>query len=167
MNFWTKTPCQPMASARRLTLILLTASLAMIAAGFGVVRKASAQGQRSVNDGVYTTEQAQCGEKLYMGIGRCYVCHLRNLQGDSQRRGLPLSGPQFLAMWNGKTVDDLFYKIHMTMPADIRGAGTLPVDEVADLVAFILQQNKFPAGSQALSTDSNRLKQIAIIKRPG
>jgi cytochrome c len=164
MNTSMITRHRPAVSRRILPLIALTAGVVMIFAAFGAIRQASAQGQRTVSDGVYTAEQAQRGEKLFTGFGRCYVCHLRTLEGDKQQMATPLAGP-FLTVWNGRTLDDLAYKIRYTMPVGIRRAGTLTVEETSDLIAYILQQNKMPAGSQELGTDSSQLKQITI-KRP-
>jgi len=153
---------------RYLPTIALTAILVIVFAGFGTIRNLSAQGQKSIFDGVYTEEQAKRGEKLFQGIGRCYECHLRNLSGDAQRNVVrPMVGAPFLGAWNGKSLNDLAYKIRWTMPTDIRGRGTLTVEQAADLIAYILQQNNVPAGSQEVSTEgSAALKQILIRQRP-
>ena len=151
-----------MASRRFLPWVSLTASLVVVFSLFGPIRNLGAQGKRSVNNGVYTEAQAKRGEQIFNGVGRCYECHLRNLQGDAQRKGKPLAGPDFLSDWTDKSVDDLFYKVQYTMPTDIRGSGTLPVEQVADLVAFLLQRNGYPAGFQELATDRGQLKMIAF-----
>ena len=143
-----------------LPLTAVTASLAIIFGSFGAIPNLSAQG-RSVTDGVYTAEQAKRGEGIFNDYGRCYVCHLRNLQGDPQQEAPPLAGPVFQTIWNGKTVDDLAYTVRYTMPPG-RRKGSLLVEEVSDIIAYILQQNGFPAGSRELSTDSNQLKQVMI-----
>ena len=151
-----------MASRRFLPWVSLTASLVVVFSLFGPIRNLGAQGKRSVNNGVYTEAQAKRGEQIFNGVGRCYECHLRNLQGDAQRKGKPLAGPDFLSDWTDKSVDDLFYKVQYTMPTDIRGSGTLPVDQVADLVAFLLQRNGYPSGFQELGTDRSQLKMIGF-----
>jgi len=162
MNVSMITRHRSMASRRFLPWVSLTASLVVAFLLFGPIRNLGAQGKRSVNDGVYTAAQAQRGEHIFNGVGRCYECHLRNLQGDPQRRALPLAGPDFVSNWSDKSLDDLFYKIQYTMPTDIRGAGTLPVEQVADLIAYIFQKNGYPAGSQELGTDRSQLKTIAM-----
>jgi len=58
-------------------------------------------------------------------------------------------------------VSDLFDKIHNTMPAD--APGTLEPPQVADVVAFILQANAFPAGGAELGASDATLKQIALV----
>jgi len=75
--------------------------------------------------------------------------------------GPPLAGDVFLEPRDKQPVSDLFDKIHNTMPAD--APGTLEPQQVADLVAFILQANTFPAGRAELGTDAGALKQIALV----
>ena len=162
MNVSMITRHRSMASRRFLPWVSLTASLVVVFSLFGPIRNLGAQGKRSVNNGVYTEAQAKRGEQIFNGVGRCYECHLRNLQGDAQRKGKPLAGPDFLSDWTDKSVDDLFYKVQYTMPTDIRGSGTLPVEQVADLVAFLLQRNGYSAGFQELGTDRGQLKMIAF-----
>ena len=58
---------------------------------------------------------------------------------------------------------DLFDKIRATMPAD--APGTLEPPQVADLVAFILQANKFPAGRAELGAGGAALRQITLGRR--
>jgi cytochrome c5 len=83
----------------------------------------SAQATRSVNEGVYTAEQAKRGEALYKE--QCSACHGDNLEGSGPMP--PLAGKDFLANWQGKTVGDLFEKTSTTMPAT--APGSLPPDQ--------------------------------------
>ena len=71
-----------------------------------------------------------------------------------------LAGDAFLEKWNGKTVDDLFELIRSTMPAD--SPGTLSRQQYVDIVAFMFEVNKFPAGKTELERDSAHLKDIVI-----
>lgn len=146
-------------SRRLLPWVSLAASLAVVFSLFGPVRSLSAQG-KSLNDGVYTADQAKRGETLFMSVGRCYACHQRDLQANAQRKSKQLAGADFIDDYRGGTLNDLFYKIRMTMPADGDGGGTLPVNQVADLMAFILQRNGYPAGNQELNPDESQLKMI-------
>jgi mono/diheme cytochrome c family protein len=75
--------------------------------------------------------------------------------------GPPLTGDVFLGPRDKQPVSDLFDKIHNTMPAD--APGTLEPQQVADLVSFILQSNKFPAGRAELGTADAALKQVALV----
>lgn len=74
--------------------------------------------------------------------------------------GPPLAGPPFLNIWGALPVSDLFDKIDNTMPADMPGTLTRP--QVADLVAFVLEANQFPAGTMELSSVDAALKQISL-----
>jgi len=66
----------------------------------------------------------------------------------------------FLGAHGSEPLSDVFDKINATMPAD--APGTLEPQQVADLVAFVLQANKFPAGRTELAPAAAVLKQIAI-----
>lgn len=115
-----------------------------------------AQQARTVKDGVYTALQAMRGGAIFEM--RCAVCHGEMLEGLA---GPPLTGDVFLGPRDKQPVADLFDKIRNTMPAD--APGTLEPQPVADLVSFILQANKFPAGRAELGTDGATLKQIALV----
>ena len=73
----------------------------------------------------------------------------------------PLTGKSFLDNWTDTTVNDLFQKISVAMPAD--DPGSLKKEQSADVVAFILGNNKFPAGKTELASDSEALKQIKVV----
>jgi mono/diheme cytochrome c family protein len=111
---------------------------------------------RSVRDGVYTAAQAQRGEVVYRE--KCLECHGSALTGVDE--AAPLAGPRFSANWNAKTVGDLFERIRLTMPPG--SATRLPSQENADVIAYILSYNKFPAGDTELPRQSAPLKQIAV-----
>lgn len=113
-----------------------------------------AQQSASVWDGVYTQEQAGRGKQAY---GKsCASCHGDKLDGSGTNP--PLSGDEFKGDWNGQTLDDLFEKIQTTMPAD--NPGQLDRQQNADILAFVLTFNGFPAGTQELSTDAAALQKI-------
>ena len=115
-----------------------------------------AQTPKSVTDGVYTDAQAGRGGASYKKL--CASCHGEDLSGQGQTP--PLTGPDFMSNWNGQTVDDLFEEIQASMPAD--HPGTLTKEQNADIVAFILKSNQFPAGQTDLPSDAAALKQIKI-----
>ena len=118
--------------------------------------RAHAQQPRTVNDGVYTAAQATRGEAAYRL--QCVMCHGASLAGDA---GPPLTGDGFLGPRDEQPVSDLFDKIRSTMPQ--QAPGTLTESQVADLVAFILQVNRFPAGSVELAASPASLRQIALV----
>ena len=116
----------------------------------------TAQATRSVNEGVYTADQAKNGEGLYKE--QCAACHGDNLEGSGPMP--PLAGKDFLANWGGKTLGDLYEKTQTTMPAT--APGTLSPEQTADIVAFMLSKDNFPAGSTALEGKVEPLAQIKI-----
>ena len=63
----------------------------------------------------------------------------------------------------GRTAAELFEKIQTTMPAD--RVGTLKPPQSADLVAFILKLNEYPAGSSELASEMPALQQIKITSK--
>jgi mono/diheme cytochrome c family protein len=111
---------------------------------------------RSVWDGVYTHEQAERGHSLYGQ--HCASCHGDTLTGGEVPP--PLAGGDFLANWNGLTVGDLFERIRRSMPQD--DPGRLSRQENADVLAYLLSFNKFPAGKVELAHETEILKQIRI-----
>ena len=116
-----------------------------------------AQASHSVLEGAFTEEQAKRGETVYSTS--CASCHGPALAGTEMAP--PLTGKSFLDNWTDTTVNDLFQKISVAMPAD--DPGSLKKEQSADVVAFILGNNKFPAGKTELATDSEALKQIKVV----
>ena len=123
----------------------------LVVAAFAAV---SAQGPRSVWDGVYTAEQAMQGEKL--ATARCVLCHGDRLTGGELAPAL--SGDVFSANWDGVMLGDLVDRIRKTMPVD--SPGTLSRQQTVDIVAYILSLGQFPAGAAPLPTDAGVLTQI-------
>ena len=114
-----------------------------------------AQAPSSVLNRVYTAEQAKRGEALY--AENCSFCHGKRL--DGQDGSFPvLSGSAFLANW--KSVGQIFDKVQETMPAT--SPGSLKPAEVADVLAYILSVNKFPAGEATLSSNVEPLFNIKV-----
>jgi mono/diheme cytochrome c family protein len=113
-----------------------------------------AQTSRSVWDGVYTVEQAKRGSDAFST--ECASCHGTDLTGGDSAP--PLMGGEFTSNWNGLTVGDLFERIRTSMPAN--NPGKLSRDKNADILAFILSVNQFPAGKSELERQTEVLKQI-------
>jgi mono/diheme cytochrome c family protein len=103
-----------------------------------------AQPGKTVRDGVYTGEQAKRGQAIY--VDRCSPCHGATLEGDIAP---PLVGGDFIGDWDKQPLSDLAGKIQNTMPANDPGKLTRP--QTADIVAYILQVGKFPAGRAELA----------------
>jgi hypothetical protein len=65
--------------------------------------------------------------------------------------------------WADATVGELFDRIRTLMPSD--RPNSLSSQGYRDVVAFILQANKFPSGEKELDTDLDALRQIVIAKK--
>jgi len=138
-----------------MTIRLVTAILAAVFASLCVLRaQAPPAESRSVWDGVYTEEQAKRGETIYQK--ECAACHGDTLNGGESAP--PLTGGAFFANWNGLTLGDLFDRIRKTMPQSAPGRLTRQQD--ADILAFMLSVNKFPAGKTELYRQTEMLKEI-------
>lgn len=114
------------------------------------------EGSRSVWDGVYSEEQGKRGQPRYNQ--ECASCHGDTLMGGESAPAL--AGGEFLANWDGLTAGDLFERIRKTMPQN--KPGKLSREVTADILAYILSMNKFPAGDTELPHATERLNQIRI-----
>jgi mono/diheme cytochrome c family protein len=110
----------------------------------------------NVWDGVYTADQATQGKAIF--ADKCATCHGADLNGAEMAP--PLVGATFMGDWVGQSADDLFTRIHTTMPAN--DPGSLSNAQTAQVLSYILSVNQFPAGSTALPSDDGGLGQIAI-----
>ena len=108
---------------------------------------------RSVRDGVYTEEQAKRGERVYGD--ECSRCHGPALDGGESA---PLIGDAFAKSWGGSALDELFDRIKTSMPQD--DPGRLSAPQTADVLAYILNANKFPTGKTELAQEKALLKAI-------
>lgn len=113
----------------------------------------------SVLGGVYTKEQASRGRTAYMQS--CSACHMDDLSGSDHVPAL--AGDAFMTAWQGKSVGDLYNRTRLTMPQG--AAGTLSPQIYADIVAYMLQANNFPAGGSELGTNNDLLAGIVINKK--
>jgi cytochrome c len=150
---------------------LTVAALAASATGWVQAAQEPAA-TRSVSDGVYTTAQAMRGRDQYRK--RCVLCHLDNGQGHAAMPVIPgesleregdaeapaVAGDAFQKKWSGRTAWALFDTMSSTMP--VGGARTLSPQEYADLLAYLLELNKFPAGARELTPARDDLERIAF-----
>ena len=99
-------------------------------------------------DGVYAAAQAAAGRAAYER--ECAVCHQSNLQGSFEAP--QLAGESFLQFWADLSPRDLFDRIAGSMPPG--QAGALTDEAYLDVVAYLLQANGAPAGSDALTASA-------------
>lgn len=121
---------------------------------------AAAQEPRTVWDGIYTEAQAVRGEQVYQDD--CTFCHLDDLRGDAF--ATPLVDDAFTFRWEGVTIGELATIIQVTMPAD--NPATLGDEAVADVIAFLLKMNDYPAGDDELPADPDALRAITVTPAP-
>lgn len=124
---------------------LLILAVVIAGAAAGVVARAQ-ESARTVADGVYSEAQAERGAAAYDGA--CGNCHRADLGGAS---GPALKEQRFNQTYAGKDLKTLFTKVATTMP---RGApGSLGESAYLDIVAHLLKENGFAAGSHDLTVD--------------
>ena len=125
-------------------------SLLLVALGAFEMQSALADGT-----GWYLPVQITKGRFEYSQ--KCGVCHGAQLEGG----GAPaLKGKQFEAQWNGKTLANLYGYIHNNMPLGL--GASIPSQEYADIVAYLLAQSGVPAGNEMLTprTPMDRVLQL-------
>ena len=98
----------------------------------------------SVLDGVYSEAQASLGGADF--AQNCAVCHGASLGGVGEAPALV--GAQFISDFNGLTLGDLFERIRTTMP--LNNPGALTREQYAEILAFVLKSNGYPAGPREL-----------------
>jgi mono/diheme cytochrome c family protein len=110
--------------------------------------------------GVYTEAQAERGRVVVQN--HCSECHHADLSGGE---GPALMGPTFMLKWEMQTVERLFHKIRDTMPEV--GSSDVTEAQKLDTVAYILQQNGFPAGNTELTDTKNALAALKMMPKDG
>ena len=134
----------------KLVRVLAPVALALLVAATVRAQPSAAQ----TTSGPYTAAQATAGAALY--TAQCSMCHGDKLEGIS---GPALAGNDFLSKWTGQTADDLRDVIATQMP--LTSPGSLKPAEVMSVLAYILQQNKYPAGSVPLTPAISKTVKIA------
>lgn len=127
---------------------------ALLAATAAPVTRAQ-EPARTVDDGVFSDAQATRGAAAFDGA--CSGCHRADLTGNS---GPALRGQRFASQYAGKDLRTLFTKIATTMPKNA-AVGSLPENVNLEIVAHLLRENGFPAGSVELA--ANALEGIRVL----
>ena len=138
-----------------------TLAAALVVAFIGTFLTAViAQNPPPIWNGVYTSAQAGRGAMVFQN--HCAECHHDDLSGGE---GPALVGNSFMVKWEMSSVERLFHKIRDTMPE--ANAGNVTDAQKLDVVAFILQQNGYPAGTTELSNVKTAMAAIRMIPRGG
>ncbi len=93
---------------------------------------------------LYTAAQAQAGHDAFES--NCSMCHGKDLTGIA---GPALKGKNFASVKAHFHVSDVFRIVSTNMPAT--QPGTLSHQEYTEIMAFLLQQNGYPAGNAPLT----------------
>jgi len=115
----------------------------LLTIAFSVTAKAQ---DKTVNDGVFTEAQATSGQVVY--DAQCKTCHNMRFYRDTLRS------------WNNQPLLYLWESIMGTMPAD--NPGSLMFEEYTNVIAYILQEQGFPAGESELNPDEG-MDSISIV----
>jgi len=139
-------------------VVVLAAAVVLRADRGPSFAEAAAGTQKTSNDGIYTKAQADGAKAQYAKL--CLECHTFTVEAKKKPEDLPLGDEPFFRTWEGKTIDELVSVIVLTMPND--GSAVVNEDEALNLMAYVLQQNGFPAGTAPLSKESAS----AVLARP-
>lgn len=135
----------------RLSLVVLCLGVSLVGsiatASVPAPAPASQSGKSAVT-GIYSAEQAQRGRKIF--LQKCAACHPTEFFTDGT----------FLGTWSGQSAHAVFTQIRTTMPQESPGA--LRRQEYADVLAYLLQLNKLPAGKVELPAVDDALKKVVI-----
>lgn len=135
--------------ARALTVACAAFAIAGVLA-LGWAASTAAGQARTTNDGVYTREQAERGEKVYLKV--CAECHQPEQFRDYLRR------------WVGLPVEYFYQVLRATMPEN--NPGGLTRQEYADVLSYVFAINGTPPGEQELGVETEQLEAITIVAPP-
>ena len=108
---------------------------------------------------LYTADQATRGSLAY--YKNCSMCHGPLLDGQSGGYSGPaLKGSDFADPSYDFHVGDIFNFVAKLMPAD--SPGRLSHEDDVEVMAFILQQNGYPAGSKELAYEEAQESKVPI-----
>jgi len=130
----------------------------LLAASFATWVVAVGASQKTTNDPVYTKAQADGAKAQFEKM--CAECHAFTVAAKKKPKDKPLGDDPFFDGWSGRPLSELINLIVLTMPND--GSAAVNEKEATDLVAYMLQQNGFPAGDKPLTKETAS----AVIERP-
>src|SRR5437762_7102849 len=141
----------------------LVALMVVVASGSARAMLPQAPAQdaaRTVVDNVYSDAQAARGAAAYEAA--CAGCHRADLGGGT---GPALKQQRFARQFAGKDLRTLFMKVATTMPRN--APGSLGDNVALDLIAYLLRENGFPAGSEELTADAlDGIRVVAGMRKP-
>ena len=117
----------------------------------GIVGAAAQAPTKTTNDKVYTAAQAERGKKTFSD--KCTACH------EPSR----FSGDTFHESWDDKPLKEIWDIASGTMPED--NPGSLKQQEYADIIAYFLSLNEYPAGDAELQPGAAPMAAIKVSKK--
>jgi hypothetical protein len=145
-------PLSLVPHARVAVLLPLIVMLAVTGYAAAQPQEPATPEARSVVDGVFTARQARRGERWFLQM--CEQCH----------RTRDFTNAQFHERWSGQSVGDLLQFMQNTMPPE--NPGGLSTDRYADLLAYFLAVNDYPAGEDELPADASTVMDVRIESPP-
>ncbi len=109
--------------------------------------------EASVGGSFYTSRQATRGDGLFRD--NCVSCHSAS----------EFAGASFQRRWRNRAVGDIYEFVLYSMPDD--NPGGLPEQTYADIVAYMLSMNNFPAGDSELPTSMDALMEMMMFTGAG
>lgn len=128
---------------KKILLTLWTAMLPAMWAG------SLAADPRTINDGVYTREQAKVGEVLY--TQHCLICHDKKYFRPVLKR------------WEGQPISILYTVMMTSMPES--NPGFLSEKEYVDILAYILSLSRYAPGDSELDYQNGALDELMVEAR--
>lgn len=104
---------------------------------------------RTINDGVYTREQAKVGEVLY--TQHCLICHDKKYFRPVLKR------------WEGQPISILYTVMMTSMPES--NPGFLSEKEYVDILAYILSLSRYAPGDSELDYQNGALDELMVEAR--
>ncbi len=104
---------------------------------------------RTVNDGIYTKDQAKAGEQLY--ADQCLLCH-------DKKYFRPI-----LKRWEGQSLSIMFTVMSTSMPES--NPGFLSEKEYVDILAYILSLSRYAPGETELNYENGALDEVVVEAR--
>jgi mono/diheme cytochrome c family protein len=138
--------------------LMFAAALAVL--WFSAAASVVAADAKTVWNGVYTAEQAARGKVVFEA--NCAMCHRADLTGE---RGPALAGEGFMRNYEADNLGRLFTAMSRRMPQN--APATLKENEYIDVVAYVLQVNAFPAGTEPITSDVALLRSIQVVRKGG
>lgn len=114
--------------------------------------------RKGVWHGLYTEAQADRGKGTF--DSSCARCHGSDLSGSTAP---PLAGEAFLDAWETRSLGSFFTKIRDSMPRD--AATSVEANAKLDVVAYVLQRNRFPSGTAELTADVTASDTVQILRK--